>query len=1117
MNSKRRIFTNIFYIALLVFVSLIPLLWYQNGGLIMGHDTGWTLVPFERFIDRFSLWTRTAFGQDQSMEVGTITIYAVPGLLSLIFSSPQTVQKITYIFWFFAVAASMYYCICKIYKGKNRHAVAFAAGVLYCVNHYTLQAWTVAELSKFSAMTLFPILFANVWLFLERKKTFLSAVATIGIFSFLFNGGGGSGIPLYAGMFLTLAVLFFYYVCLKSISIKRLIGLYVAIFGTVILVNAYWLLPLKNVIFTQYSPFAQSGGPESAVAWTNVISQNTSFINLFRLQGFSSWYDEPTHPYAAMYLNNPFFIVISLIFPLLAMSAILFVKEKSEKKLIVFFTALVLCALVFTAGTHKPLGFIYEWLMTHVWGFAIFRTSFYKFGYALWFSYSFLIAYGILAISRIVNNKILKTMIYVVITLMLVMYYYPFSSNDSFNFKKPFTTMVNVPEYVLNMRSYLQTLPSDARILLIPPPAPVDGQTDIYTFGYFSRTPLPFQISQRSFATNIEINTPSQEIITESLYNAILTSNEEKVKEFIKLSGIKYVLERNDVLINDPRYRIIQPQQYMAVIHKYSWIRKEVQFGMWTLYSVQLPNSTFSVYKPSVSIVSGISENSFFSLFALDYSNEMQIPGKYENKVSNVERKHIVVANCETCATSDNYILDDLSENTKKIRILPTSPLYIFSELREHRRFQKGKGNNYFLLNLLLQYSQKRAAELRLLAEGSVMKKNIPDEAKRHNLLVHYESLIKNIPEYFHALQGDQKLQIVRNIVASLEYQRKLIADLNVYPNMGLLNNVEKDYFRVFNLLSDTLTDSSLKSTYEFVQKYHVYSADIPEDNTYSFSVTGLKEGYKLLLDNVPVSSDSAYLAKGVHQIALSIAEFIAPSDGDKITLDNKHGMKEILLAKLKPLGQYKIFFTYKTQEESLSPIPRIVVEVIDDAGNVKSSSVLSVRSIGQSYQTSVGIPSYIEKPYTLRFYADLPSDRAQTIIINNINNIEIIPETITLIEKVDYPSKQAPSVVRDIHRISPTSYKVTVSSENTPYVLLFKETYSSGWIATTSTGEILNRHFPAYFAFNGWLIDKPGTYDITLSFIAQRNYILGVWISAGSILTLAVFLLLPIFGRKMK
>ncbi len=184
-------FLNSFWIDIIFIfiISLIPLLWYSSGTLGFGHDMGWSLVPLERFIDRLSSWTSMGFGLDQSLDAGAITIYVLPAILSLFNFSVITVQQLTYVFWFFAMACSMYYLVRTIYGGTNARKVALLAGTFYVLNHFTLQAWTVAELSKFSAMVILPILLANIWRVVDKRMSLIKGAAVTGIFFFIFNGG----------------------------------------------------------------------------------------------------------------------------------------------------------------------------------------------------------------------------------------------------------------------------------------------------------------------------------------------------------------------------------------------------------------------------------------------------------------------------------------------------------------------------------------------------------------------------------------------------------------------------------------------------------------------------------------------------------------------------------------------------------------------------------------------------------------------------------------------------------------------------------------------------------------------------------------------------------------
>ena len=95
-----------------------------------------------------------------------------------------------------------------------------------------------------------------------------------------------------------------------------------------------------------------------------------------------------------------------------------------------------------------------------------------------------------------------------------------------------------------------------------------------------------------------------------------------------------------------------------------------------------------------------------------------------------------------------------------------------------------------------------------------------------------------------------------------------------------------------------------------------------------------------------------------------------------------------------------------------------------------------------------------------------------------------------------------------DFHPISPVKYLVNVRGAQEPYLLVFSEAFHPGWTLTTEAEHLTVNGFA-----NGWMIDQPGDYQLTIFFKPQRVYRLGVGIS---LLTLVISLTYLFIGRRV-
>lgn len=1081
---------NWFPIVILFIFSLIPLFWYKPGTIALGHDMGWSLIPIDRFLERFYTWSLTGFGSDHSLFVGSITFYGIEAFFSLLQMPYDWVQKSTFIFWFFAMYTAMYYCCRVIYQGKYSRLLALLAAVFYTINHFTLHDWLIAEFSKFSAMTYLPLMIAIIWQTVDKKMSLKLGLFLNTIFILVFNGGGGSGIPVMGGVLISSVVLFFYKLIVEKKPILNLIKVYLLLFVFSILVNMYWILPLIHVQSNQFSQFQNSGGASITVGWTNVVSKNASILNLFRLQGFSSWYDESSHPYAGVFLNNPLMILISILFPLIALSSYLLARDKTDRKTVVFFILLLLFSVFFAAGTHPPLGFIYKWMMEHLYGFAIFRTAFYKFGYALWFSYAFLIAYSLTRLSSALRNKILVYSTAVLYIALIFYYSFPFFTGSFFAFKKPFNLMIKLPEYIKDSVTYTNTLPEDARILLVPPPSPTNGQSDVYNFGYFSRTPLPFQITQRSMVTNVEVNTGRQESATEQLYDAMLRGDSEKTKQLISELGITHLLVRRDVMVNNPEYAVEQPDVYMRKLSLFPWVKKTVSLGEWDFYKVIFKIDNLNVYQPNVSVVyngrttdidkKNINEN--IVLISQEYKSI--VPGNTNS---------IIIADCLSCVLSEK--IPDVSYTI----FLPTSPLYLIKEYKESRNLKTWKANNYQYLRLLLQYTLDKSLQLSVLADRDrVYKGERLDEEQRSYFLTKYANLLKEIQPSFNTLTSAEKIRLIPEVYRVLGLQSNIVESAR---ESNFFDDVRSEYYAIFDAIKNVLEDEKMMNLKNFEKKNWIYTFILGEERDYGIHVERFSTPSAMLNGEQFTSGDIKKLKKGEHEIVIPIRRN-AIVEQEKIAISSRP--QEIIIPKQKLKKQQKYLMSYELPEAAANER----IEVFDEFGirkysgslrDGKEASFSSGSAIKGDYKIIINLKSgTLEKSVLLTDFK-ISEDTYPTVVLKTIDSLK---------------NSSLPSIQSSY--VDPTRVNVSISDAKDPYILVFKQSFSAAWNASIN-GVGIDRHFPSNTDFNAWYIDKKGNYDITLKFKVQENYIRGAVVSVLTVVSLIVILLIPISIKKWK
>src|SRR3989344_1213101 len=400
---KKRIY---FDIVIIFILGLFPFLWLPGQTLLLGHDAGMTFEPISHLIDRLSVWTqRLGMGTDQSYGLlgAIVIIHSLEAFLVWIGFSLQMEQRIQFVFWFTLPGLAMYFLTRKLWPDKKY--LPLIASVIYMINYFLIQAWFVAERTKFSIYVALPLITYFAISYFSGKTSFRKSVFASGLILGVLNAGGS--FPLYGGLALVIFTLFIYqnFIHRSREMIKRTILFPLGMGVIYFLLNAFWLFPYLYYILGFYSrDLALAGGPAGALGWSEYLAKGSTFINLFRGQGIPEWYLNSYHAFAGNFLTNPIFILLSFAFPLIAYSSLFFAKERKDKYFIFLFVIISLLGLFFSAGPKSQLGGIYEFIALHVPGFAIFRSNFYKFGYVIWFAYAILIGFSMdVFISKIEN------------------------------------------------------------------------------------------------------------------------------------------------------------------------------------------------------------------------------------------------------------------------------------------------------------------------------------------------------------------------------------------------------------------------------------------------------------------------------------------------------------------------------------------------------------------------------------------------------------------------------------------------------------------------------------------------------------------------------------------
>jgi hypothetical protein len=679
-------------IIVLLIIGLIPLLWYKDGYIGLGHDMGFPLAPVDHFLDRLYTWTDRLgpFGSNAVQVLPGVFIHGFEALLSSLGFSVLAVQKITYIFWFTLPGLTMYALLRFLHPKREEFPIRISASLFYMMNHYLLEAWTIAERTKFSIVAALPLVILLTIKVLHKKESPIKSSILLALTLFFLNGG--EGIPLLISLFVAMGIALISFFLLSNESFinkaKRLLVFISLSAFFWILLSSYWLYPyLSSYNQTFGQRFEDAWGATGAISWSQSISTSTSWINLFRLRGIPDWYSNPGHPYANEFFKNPLLLLLNLIFPALAIISLLSLNKLPNLlfKARIYFLILLLIAVPLSAGSHPPFGIVYDYLLVNLPGFLLFRSGFFKFGMLIWFAYAYLIGVGLMVLIDLLKSKLLykkyaSLAVVFIYILSLFIYNYPLFTGSFFNYSIDKSTMVNVPDYIYSVKNELNQNKFSTRVLSIPN-ADIRTEYIQYDWGYFSLSDLSHIIGRRSLVNNGVLARPNErDFITGMEYEYINfgTSN------LIKYTGINSAIVQNDFISPDYEGNPLSGIKDSFKSSKDFSFNKSL--GKWDIYNYNeeiLPQ----IYSPTkIAFVSSTSPDLYLVANLPLFTKEEAFvwsDNPADSKKESIYDKFVIQANCTECPPAESY---QIYFSPSK-QMIPGTFLYAFGKYISKARY----------------------------------------------------------------------------------------------------------------------------------------------------------------------------------------------------------------------------------------------------------------------------------------------------------------------------------------------------------------------------------------------------------------------------------------------
>ncbi len=590
------------FCLIVIFIwGLTPLLWFDEGMVITSDDMRLPLT-LEQFNLTWYGWNNLYnTGVNYNVQFTALTFFGLQAFLRLLNLSLISIQKIQFIIWFMLPGFSMFYMMSQLLNSKNKYLASLAAVGFYMFNLYLDPIWLGFNIANLALYTVLPFVVVIFLKGLQRKYSILKAATLIGLASLIASASGANP-PLLVAVLPIFFLSFFIYAVkektfLKSEDRRFFFKYLFSIFVPVILINSFWLLPRIGEVFYSVSDSGFSFlSKDDALQWLQGISANSSISNVLRLQGIWTWFQgwkEPYCPYAIVFRENVFFIILSWGLPLLVLCG-LFIRKNRYK---IFFIPLTLLGLIFSMGAHAPFGSIYLWCVNHVPFFWIIRSPWYKFTLLTCLGYAFFIGLAVEALCEFIENRkwqktiLIKRGLIAVLIIFNMVYAYPvvfgkfFVSPEVRKFLPPNHAVI--PGYITEFSDYINSKDEYFRIMDLP-----DNQYWAYSWGLSGPTPFITQVSLKPVLFNIytQLAGSQSKDVTSAFYDVLYNKGFPAVK-LLNILNAGYVLQENDVGYIIPDNGIDSPEYVLERLSRQKGITLEKKFGNWDLYKadVDLP------------------------------------------------------------------------------------------------------------------------------------------------------------------------------------------------------------------------------------------------------------------------------------------------------------------------------------------------------------------------------------------------------------------------------------------------------------------------------------------------------------------------------------------------
>lgn len=608
-----------YQILILLLIGITPILWYRQGHFIAKGDYFPSIFHIESMNNDFYLWSSNNLGSPSALSA--FALYdSLATFLQVLSGDIGLWQIILHIIYFMGAAFSMFYLSKTVYPEQK--STAIIASIFYVLNIVTMQSLlNIGMMWTYAFLPLLIALFVRILTTTKNIGTHIIFFA----FAFMIVGSISSiNVADFALIVISLAcVLVYYTVFERKIVVKQLVKNLTMLLAVTLPLSIWWIIPIINHYLLSSSMQLQPELNVVSGSWTQVRS---SFLNLFCLNGTWGWRPEYS-PYYDLYSSSAALLFLLFLPILISSAALLF---KGEKRKFNAYAMLMILFFIFLAkGLHEPLGSVNLLLYEYIPYMNMFREPTSKFTLIIIPFLALLIGYstdktvGILAGSRFRKLREMRKLVVPALILAFIVTAFPLFTNPIENKTEqlPYSSYVKIPQYWYETNEWLNNKSGDFKILVTP----LDDYYQLpYSWGYYGSDTFIERLIQKPvispcFEYSYKIN-PNAVALADQLRDAVKGNRTDEFETIVRLLGVKYVLQRNDLdyeyieavgrdmpnpdrmksfLLRQPNFRIVEtigkldiyeynkPQSYMRVLESEKLQECNIELKNETVFAIQ--------------------------------------------------------------------------------------------------------------------------------------------------------------------------------------------------------------------------------------------------------------------------------------------------------------------------------------------------------------------------------------------------------------------------------------------------------------------------------------------------------------------------------------------------